>query len=208
MRNRNLVKRVQSLYTQGFKQREIALTFRKNSSIISRWCRKPLGIIKPTLFSSHQEKLRYYWFTSLPIKIDTLDRNLATLLLSTLYWCEGAKYPGTNRVDFVSSDEKMQILFIKLLRFVFSKEIDESKFRVMLQLHTTHNVSSIINYWSNLLNIPIKQFAKPHITTNKNTKYRHIYNGTCGLRYYDYRILLKIMGGYNQISNQIIDRLI
>jgi len=130
---------------------------------------------------------------------------MAAILLSVLYWCEGAKYPGTSRIEFVSSDENMQIVFIKLMRQVFAEEIDETKLRVMLQLHSSHNIPITIEHWSKVLNIPRAQFTKSHITVGKNTRYRHTYNGTCALRYHNYRFLLRIMGNYNQISNQIIN---
>lgn len=208
MRDRKLVEKAQLLYMQGFKKHEIATQLGKSSSDISRWCRKAFDITKPTINSSYQERLRYCWFSQNPIKIDSLSKNLSTILLSLLYWCEGAKYPGTSRIEFVSSDENMQVVFIKLMRIVFADEIDESKFRVMLQLHSTHNVQTTIEHWSKILKIPTTQFTKPHITIGKNTRYRHTYNGTCGLRYHNYRFLLRIMGNYSQVSNQIIHQLV
>jgi len=98
-----------------------------------------------------------------------------------LYWCEGAKYPGTNRIEFVCSDENMQVVFIKLMRKAFYGELVENKFRVMLKLHTTHNVNKSVDYWSHILDIPISQFVKPHITVKKGTRYRHVYNGTASV---------------------------
>lgn len=208
MRDRKLVEQAQLLFHQGYKKHEIATKLGKSTSNISRWCRKPFGITKPTDVSSYQERLRYLWFTTNPIEIKFINKNEAAILLSMLYWCEGAKYPGTNRIEFVSSDEKMQIIFIKLMRLVFSDKIVESKFRVMLQLHASHDIPKTIDYWSKLLNIPIDQFVKPHITIGKNTRYRHSYSGTCGLRYHDYRFLLQIMGNYDQVTNQIINQLV
>lgn len=208
MRDRKIVERAQELFAGGMKRSEIGRQLGKSSSDISRWCRKPFGITKPTFTSTHQERLRYFWYTSNPLKLEKIDKEMAALLLSTLYWCEGAKYPGTSRIEFVSSDEKMQIVFINLMRLVFSGEIDELKFRVMLQLHTSQDAPKTIDYWSRLLNIPTTQFVKPHITIGKNTRYRHTYNGTCALRYHDYRLLLRIMGNYDQASNQIIDQLV
>lgn len=205
MRDRILVEQAQALSKSGLKNYEIAKKLNKSTSNISRWCRKAKEISEPTLDSSHQERLRYFWFTNNPVKINSLDKNMAAILLSVLYWCEGAKYPGTSRIEFVSSDENMQIVFIKLMRQVFAEEIDETKFRVMLQLHSSHNIPITIEHWSKVLNIPRAQFTKPHITVGKNTRYRHTYNGTCALRYHNYRFLLRIMGNYNQISNQIIN---
>lgn len=94
------------------------------------------------------------------------------------------------------------------MRIAYTKELDESKFRVMLQLHTTHNIEAQINYWSKLLDIPTSQFIKPHLTIKTGSRYRSIYNGTCNLRYFDYRLLLRIMGTYFQFSNQIMNQLV
>lgn len=208
MRSRLLVEQVQSLSKSGLKNHEIAKKLNKSTSNISRWCRKAKEISEPTPTSSYQEKARYQLLTSHHVDLDSLDKNLAMIILSTLYWCEGAKYPGSNRVDFVSSDEKMQITFLKLFRFVFNKEVSEKKFRVMLQLHESHDVNNTIDYWSSILGIPKEQFIKPHITKGKQTRYRHVYNGTCSLRYYDYKLLLKITGSFSQISDGLADSLI
>ncbi len=208
MRDRRLVEQVQALSKSGLKNYEIAKKLNKSTSNISRWCRKSKEISKPNATSSYQEKIRYFWFTSNQIKINSLSKNMAAILLSALYWCEGAKYPGTSRIEFVSSDENMQVVFIKLMRQVFAGEIDESKFRVMLQIHSSHNIPATIEYWSKLLNIPRGQFTKPHVTVGKNTRYRHLYNGTCALRYHNYRFLLRIMGNYHQVSDQIINQLV
>lgn len=196
---------MQKLFASGMTRSEIGKSVGKSSSDISRWCRKLCPVDKITEFSSRQEKERYYWFTYDKPDLAKIDSNNAKILLSLLYWCEGCKYPGTNKVEFVYSDEKMQVSFIKLMRIAFKNELDESKFRVMLQLHTTHNIETQINYWSNLLDIPKSQFIKPHLTIKTVSRYRPVYNGTCNLRYSDYRFLLRIMGIYNQISSQIIN---
>ncbi len=199
-----MVEEVQLLHQEGMGVCDIARKLHQDSTQISRWCRKAtlLNTLKnPT---THQEKTRQFYYTKDNFKLNQLDNDTAKVLLSSLYWCEGAKYPGTNRIEFVSSDENMQAVFIKLMRKVFSKELIESKLRVMLQLHTTHDITSSILYWSKILKIPAKQFVKPHITTSQKTRYRHIYNGTCSLRYQDYRLLLRLMGMYNQITKQII----
>ncbi len=208
MRDRKLVEQAQALSRAGLKNVEIAKKLNKSTSNISRWCRKEFMITRPTINSSYQEKMRYYLFSNNPVKIRYLSKNLAQVLLSVLYWCEGAKYPGTSRIEFVSSDENMQVVFIKLLRKVFAAEIDESKFRVMLQLHSSHNIPTTTKRWSKLLDVPTTQFIKPHITIGKNTRYRHAYNGTCALRYHNYRFLLRIMGNYDQVANQIIHQLV
>jgi hypothetical protein len=205
MRDRKLVEQVQELYKSGIRKCNIARQLNQDTTNISRWCRKLSPLDQISESSSYQEKERFHWYTYEKLDFAKIDQNSAKILLSLLYWCEGCKYPGTNKVEFVCSDEKMQMTFIKLMRTAFKGELDESKFRVMLQLHTTHNVEKQIGYWSKLLNIPKTQFIKPHLTVKTASRYRPVYNGTCNLRYFDYRILLRIMGTYNQISSQIIN---
>ncbi|MFH1244250.1 MAG: hypothetical protein V1487_01590 [bacterium] len=205
MRDRKLVEQVQLLYKSGIKKCDIARKLNLDTSNVSRWCRRLCSLDKVNVLSSHQEKERHHWYTYEKIDFAKMNRNSAKILLCMLYWCEGCKYPGTNKLEFVSSDEIMQITFIKLLRIAFKNELDETKFRVMLQLHTTHDISKQIEYWSNLLDIPKSQFIKPHLTIKTGSRYRNTYNGTCNLRYFDYRLLLRIMGTYSQVSNQIIN---
>jgi len=203
-----LVEQVQQLHQSGVKQCEIARQLNLATWNVSRWCRKltPLDIL--TTGSTQQEKDRYHWYKFDKINFHQVNQNSAKILLALLYWCEGCKYPGTNKIEFVCSDEKMQATFIKLMRIAFDGELNETKFRVMLQLHTTHNINKQIAYWSKLLNIPKAQFIKPHLTVKKNSRYRPTYNGTCNLRYFDYKLVLRIMGIYNQISQKIIQQLV
>jgi len=208
MRDRKLVEHVQILFKSGIRKCEIAKRLHQDTTNISRWCRK--STVFETLKNpiTYQEKKRQLLYTLDKIKLPNLDKNMAKILLATLYWCEGAKYPGTNKIEFVSSDENMQITFITLMRIAFADDLMESKFRVMLQLHTTHNINESIRYWSQLLGISPKQFIKPHITIKSASRYRHVYNGTCSIRYHDYRLQLRTMGIYDQLIKSICKRLI
>ncbi|HSV94755.1 MAG TPA: hypothetical protein VLH94_02130 [Spirochaetia bacterium] len=203
MRDRGLVEYVQTLFSSGLKKCDIARKLHQDTSNVSRWCRKSTVFDSLGTPITYQERTRQLLYTQDKIYFANLDANNAKVLLATLYWCEGAKYPGTNRIEFVSSDENMQKTFITLMRIAFAKELVESKFRVMLQLHTTHNVEKSIQYWSKLLSIPPNQFSKPHITVKSASRYRHIYNGTCSIRYQDYRLLLRTMGIYDQIAKRV-----
>ncbi len=203
MSNSNTVKQVQELYKSGQSVSNISKTLQKSSSNVSRWCRKTHEVFNDRDLTL-QEKKRKRLFYLNRISVGNLDINKCRLLVSLLYWCEGAKYPSTGELAFTSSDEQMQIVFIKLLRKAYPKEIDEKKFRVMLQIPSVYNIEEIKAHWSKLLNISTKQFYKPYITKTQGNRYRKSYMGTCGLRYHDYRILLRVMGTYNQIAKQII----
>lgn len=132
------------------------------------------------------------------------NRDYAKLITSLLYWAEGTKYPHSSSVSFSNSDPQMIKTFIFFLRKGF--KLNESKFRVHLQIHTTHDKKEIFNFWSKLLQIPLSNFWKPTITKPTKKAKRRDYFGTCTLRYHDYKILLKIMGIYKKIG-EVAERL-
>lgn len=135
-------------------------------------------------------------------KIDTKSPDACRLLASILYWCEGSKYPATNAVVFVNSDRKLVNVFITLLRRCY--QIDESKFRVHLQIHESDNYHELLFIWSNELNIPASQFMKPTKTRKRFGKHRSVYEGTCTLKYFDYKIQLRLIGLYESASARLI----
>ncbi|KKQ21716.1 MAG: hypothetical protein A3G45_01925 [Candidatus Staskawiczbacteria bacterium RIFCSPLOWO2_12_FULL_37_15] len=79
----------------------------------------------------------------------------------------------------------------------------EEKFRVHLQLHTTHDKKDITSFWSNLLKIPEYQFQKPTITKPMAKMKRRDYKGTCTVRYYDFSLFNEIVGTYEAFFKKI-----
>jgi hypothetical protein len=132
-------------------------------------------------------------------EIKNITPENARFLASILYGCEGSKYPSTRLVSFVNSDPNLIKLFATLLRKGFT--LDESKFRVHLQIHTTHNYKGLKNFWSNLINIPTDQFYKPTITNPRNKMRRSNYSGTCSLRYSDNNVQLRLIGSYEKFTS-------
>lgn len=132
--------------------------------------------------------------------ISLSDKEKIKLLTALLYWCEGSKYPSSSAVTMVNSDPDLMRTFIHLFRYAF--KLDELKFHVHLQIHTTHDYKKIREYWSKLLHIPEVQFIKPTITKPKGGKHRNQYLGTCTVKYSDYRILLKLMGIYETFAKK------
>lgn len=130
------------------------------------------------------------------------SKNEGKILIALLYWCEGSKYPSSNCIAFSNSDQTMMKTFIVLLRKSF--DVNEEKLRVRLQLHSTHNIDKEFNYWSSLLDIPIKQFGKPTITNPTRNMKRLNYRGTCTIKYYDVKLLLNIIGIYESFSKRFI----
>lgn len=109
-----------------------------------------------------------------------LSRNLFVAMTVMLYWAEGGKTRGM--FQFANTDPKLMLLFITLLRQSF--DIDETKFRLRLNLHWYHKESEVKRFWSDLLHIPLAQFQKSYRKKrSKERRFRKNVGGICFLRY-------------------------
>jgi hypothetical protein len=127
------------------------------------------------------------------------EQELKTIA-STLYWAEGVK-KGTSFVDFVNSDTRMILLFLKALRKVY--RIQESKLRVLLYCYKNQDPYELIKYWSDKLRINTAQFTKPYIRENYDPKnIGRMKYGVIHLRYSDKKLLMKIMDEIDIIAKK------
>lgn len=174
------------------------------ATTIRNWCADDfVGTRHDTLLLTNERKREELKNSEKFIAASTigLDVNTSKIYASILYWCEGTKYPASNKIEFTNSDPRLQIFFITLLRKAYN--LDESKFRVHLQVHDSHDLGDIKMFWSKLLNIPLHQFIRPTITKMNGGKHRRKYYGTCNLRYNDFRIQLKLIGIYEEIGSNL-----
>jgi len=173
------------------------------ATTIRNWCQDDYkGTRWDTLLASNERKRQGFKLSEKKTidSIKNIDGENAKIYASLIYWCEGAKYPSTSRLEFTNSDPKLLSVFINLVRKAFS--VDEKKFRAHVQIHTTHKYIDIKRFWSKCLKIAPAQFIKPTITKPKGKKHRKGYLGTCTLRYYDYRLQLKLIGIYEEFANR------
>lgn len=176
------------------------------SSTVRNWC---VGLDKgskwDTLIRSNERKRQEFRAADKYVvkKYDLSDTTKAKLMVALLYWCEGSKYPSSTAVTMVNSDPELLRTFICLLRRAY--ELDESKFHVHVQIHTTHDFEKVREYWSNVLQIEPSRFIKPTITKPNGKKHRSEYLGTCTVKYQDYRLLLKLMGIYDAFAKKVSD---
>jgi len=203
-----IIQKARKLRKQNFSYREIGKILNVPDTAVGRWCFKIkagkghfLREIKRNQKIRREITKKERAF--IKAKANKINQGEAKLLAALLYWCEGSKYPTASRVDFVNSDERMMKTFIFLLRKGFN--LNEKKFRVHLQIHDTHNFEKIKQLWSKLLGIPEKQFLKPTITKPTGKRHRDNYNGTCTLRYHDYRISLRLIAIYENLALIITD---
>ena len=115
-----------------------------------------------------------------------MTKELYKLLCSFLFWTEGGK-SSDSYLFFINSDPNMVKTFITLLRKAFS--LDESKLRSLVHIHEYHNEKKILNYWSNITGISLKQFSKSYLKPHTKKRIREGYMGSIRVRYYDYKTI-------------------
>ena len=196
----DIVEKIREARVNGLSIRDLEKKFKISNSTISRWVRDIPSKEKLSLKSRELQEENKNKFRALVDKTK-LDKANSKILASLLYWCEGSKYPSTNVLAFSNSDCKLVNSFIELMRLGF--DLDESKFRVHLQLHTTHDEAAMIKFWSGLLNLPKEKFYKSTITKPTKRMKRIDYKGTCTVRYHDVRILFQLTGVFNEFAKKM-----
>ena len=116
------------------------------------------------------------------------NRNDYKVFLALLYWGEGSK--RDELVNFVNSDPKLIKSFLKLFRNSFV--LDENKFRCWLHLHSYHNQSEMIKFWSKITSIDKKQFSI-YNKHNSGANIREGYKGCLSIRYGNKKFLDEIL---------------
>lgn len=122
-----------------------------------------------------------------------------------LYWGEGGK---TERGTLSISNTDPRVLQFSLLWMVKSLDIPKTKINVLLHLYNDMNIKEASDYWSNTLNIPVIQFAKPYIkkSTRESLSYKGYGHGTCMLRVFNTELKenvlmsIKAMADYSEKS--------
>jgi hypothetical protein len=196
----DIVERARDLRKQGMGSESIAQKFGVARDTVLRWCS---DIPSDNLYHLKHEKIKHVLKQKGIKNIEKLviNKNYAKIFTSLIYWCEGFRYANCNSVGFSNSDVKLTKTFIELFRIGFNPK--EEKFRVHLQLHTTHDKKKIMSFWSNVLKIPNHQFQKPTITTPQDKMKRMNYKGTCTIKYHDFKIFNEILGTYEAFFQKI-----
>ncbi len=120
------------------------------------------------------------------------NREIKQLLCALIYWCEGAKrYGNKGNFSLTNSDPALVSTFLSLLRESF--ELDESKFRVCMHLHSYHDEKIQLKFWSKMTSIPIEQFIRSYLKKESGISIRDGYQGCISVRYYDTVLLRRIL---------------
>lgn len=199
MRDRAIVDQARFLVGEGLTRRQAALQLGVHDTKVSRWCRE-IGNQNTLCLKNEKKRTKFSKLDGVTVK--SISMHDARVLSALFYWCEGSKYPGTNTLSFTSSDPEMCEMFLQLLRYGF--DIREDKLRIWLQLHSNQSEEQLFGYWSQLLKIPVSLFIKPKITNPTKSRYRVGYCGTCSIRYYDYSLIIRLMGIYHNYCRQVL----
>ncbi len=118
-----------------------------------------------------------------------------------LYWGEGSKSKNRWTIDLANSDPSIIKTFLKFLREICG--INESKIRVLLYCYANQDVNKLINFWSDLTNIPKRQFTKPYIRMDfKMEKMDKMVYGLIHIRYADKKLFLLIEKWINDLARK------
>lgn len=186
----DVVETVRGARMRGQSIKSLQKQFGISNTVISRWTHDLSVANSMVLRARKTEKTRKEIYQK--IGNIRLSRESKLLCLALLYWCEGSKYPASNNVAFSNSDPSLIKSFLQLFRDSFP--IDEKKFRVHLQLHSTHRTDREFRFWNDLLHIPVRQFYSPTITEPHQRRKRLNYHGTCTIKYHDVRLQLGLAG--------------
>jgi len=126
--------------------------------------------------------------------------NQKKIYCSLLYWCEGAK-SYNDSIRFVNSDPVLIKTFLTL--FLEGFQIKESKFRVLMHLHSYHNENVQKDFWSNLTKIPKTQFNKTFLKPNTKKRIRDDYPGCVAISYHNRKMARLLRAIYQSFSEKI-----
>ena len=135
-----------------------------------------------------------------------MDKNDLMMFGLVAYLCEGTKLRKDNRykntylyvIEFTNSNPELMKLFIKFMRQELN--IDEDKIKCQIAVYDDIKTKEIEIFWSNYLEIPIRNFNKTIIFKPKNLGNKMNLRGTCKLRYYGKNTFLKL-------NELIVDRI-
>jgi predicted transcriptional regulator len=125
------------------------------------------------------------------------------LIAASLYWGEGTKKSGI--VQFTNGDPRM----IRFMLHFFREEcqVEESKFRAYIHIHSSLDVSVAERYWQEVTRINKSQFYKTYNKPNVSSKNKRksLPYGVCDIYVMDARLFYKLNGWakgiYRNLSN-------
>ncbi len=192
-----VVNEIQSLRKRGHSVLEISKKLLKSKSIVSKYI-QGVSVLPPYINILREKqggsKIRSEkkWLAS-KIKAKEIIKELSQrdkiLILVALYWGEGTK----RELNIINSDPLLLKTFIFCLREI---GVDSNDIKATLRIYGDISKQKAIQYWSQKLNLPQKQFYNVNVLEGKK-KGKLIY-GMC-------RIRVKIGGEYFKLIMSMIE---
>lgn len=145
------------------------------------WNEKRIERYRETKRKKKEKRLKEFYSQQKKV-IFPFNRRELFLTGLFLYWGEGGKTIPTN-LSMSNTDPSIIKFFIMWLNK--SLNIPKKKLKVHLHLYNDMNIDEKTKYWSNILQIPIKQFTRPYIkkTSSKRINHKGTFgHGTCNIR--------------------------
>jgi len=141
---------------------------------------------------------------NLPLSKRIVDPTIAKIALAML--CLGEASKSTSRSGFYlgNSDQRIIVLFMKLLRVCFP--INDSKFRFTIQCRADQDIEKLERYWRKVVGVADGQFYKTRIdprTLGKPT-INMDYKGVLRVDYIDKKVQLELESLANLLYNQAV----
>lgn len=107
-----------------------------------------------------------------------------------IYWGEGDKQRNNSIVRVANTDPRLLSTFLKFL--LNSCRVPREKIHVWLILYPDHGERTTINYWSEVLKLPRRQFLKPYRSQGKEKRRKTPY-GICTVQVYSRELKEKMI---------------
>jgi transcriptional regulator with XRE-family HTH domain len=191
--------RARELRAAGWTMPDIASELGVSRSSVSLWTRDVQVVMGPRrILTPRPNRLRDRRLAEVAAMDDWATDRLGPLSEqaflaagAALYAGEGSKADGT--LVFANSDPGIVAFYLRWLRHFFV--IDESRLRIALYLHEGLDLDAAEEAWSQLTNVPRKQFTKPYRAVAnasiRNNKHEH---GCCRVVYSCSRTHRGVMG--------------
>lgn len=131
------------------------------------------------------------------------DRDVAKIILATLYMAEGTKRGGTGQgaITFSNSDPCIIRTFLYLMWYCYP--LDIRKFRCVIQCRADSNQNTMEQFWARITKIPKEQFYATRVdprTIGKPSKKKD-YKGVCRIEYFSADLFHELMAIFEIIHD-------
>lgn len=116
------------------------------------------------------------WATSL---LGLMSKRDLLITGIALYWAEGSK--TDRRFIFVNSDPAMILVMYKWLKDIFGIQRDAFMPRISINEIHKPRINKVLEFWSHLLELPVKQFGNPWFIKVKVNKVYDNYDTYYGI---------------------------